>query len=158
MRKKEDTFFEFISKLLGLFAKYDKRELSNFRNRLEEIRSSGDFRVKPRNRYVKKRGEQAKNEIIGGLPKVFLSKKYFPKNLDIDAFARRHLSIHIPQPHKKSRPELIGIVITKVAELKPEELNSFNKVLKEVLARVDEGKVDDFFLEWEKAIHNLKFK
>lgn len=41
--------------------------------------------------------------------------------------------------------------------MKPDELYNFNKVLNKVLARVDEGKVDDFFLEWEKAIHNLKF-
>lgn len=157
MREEENKFFGFISELLALFSKYDKKELSNFRNILEEIMGSRDVEVKPRRGYVRKQGEKAKNEIIGGLPRVFLSKNYFSKNLDIDAFAKRHLGIQIPQPNKKSRPELIGIVVTKVAEMKPDELYNFNKVLNKVLARVDEGKVDDFFLEWEKAIQNLKF-
>ena len=158
MRKEEDKFFGFISELLAFFSKYDKKELSNYRNILEEIKRSRDFEVKPRRRYVRKQGEKAKNEIIGGLPRVFLSKKYFPQNLDIDAFAKKHIGIQISQPNKKSRPELIGIVLTKVAEMKPDELYNFNKVLNKVLARVDEGKVDNFFLEWEKAIHNLKFE
>ena len=73
MRKEENKFLGFISELLALFSKYDKKELSNFRNILEEIMGGRDVKVKQRRGYVKKQGEKAKNEIIGGLPSVSTS-------------------------------------------------------------------------------------
>ena len=103
-------------------------------------------------------GEKLKNSIIGGLPKLLLSKKYFPTNLDIDKFAKKYLDMDIPNPAKKSREELIGRVISKIAGLKRNELESFNNVLNTVLNKADSGKLGNFFLEWDKAIRNITHK
>ncbi len=157
MKNVDRELLDFLLELTKVFSKYKKEDLRRFRAILKNMRHKGKFEFVPIIND-KRIGEQAKNKIIGGLPKVFLSKKWFPQNLDIDDFAKRHLGINIPNPEKKSRPELIGIVITKVAKLDSRELYNFNRVLNTVLVKVDAGEVDDFFLEWEKAIRDLKFK
>lgn len=158
MRRSEERFLKFLRELLSLISKLDKRELQTFRRTFEDLVISREKLNEPMQGYLFRQENDAKTQIIGGLPKVLLSEKYFPYNLDIDSFARIHLGIKIPHPNKKSRPELIGIVVTKVAEMKPKELSNFNKILNRVLKRVDRGKVDDFFLEWEKTIQNIKFE
>mgnify|MGYP000238683034 FL=1 len=159
MSTKERTVSDFLRDVLKLMRKY-KDYIDIYNNRVQDLNNIDDRTNISyfTNSYNAFSGENLKNRIIGGLPKLLLSKKYFPTNSDIDRFARKYLKMDIPSPEKKSREELIGRVISKIAGLKKEDLKSFNTALNAVLNKADSGRLGNFFLEWDKAIKNIKQK
>lgn len=102
--------------------------------------------------------ERDKIDIIGGLPFLLLSKKYFKDRRSIAIFAEKYLNIPSKRllQRKRSTRELIGLIVTEVAEMEPKRLSEFRKTLARVLGKVEKGEVEDFFTEWDEAIKSLR--
>lgn len=96
-----------------------------------------------------------KRRLIGILPSLLLDKKYFPRNDRISEFAKKKLKIKIPSPHKKKRAELMGRIIEEINKQPPEKILIFSQVFDKLLGKEEKEGITDFFLEWNKAIHDL---
>ena len=77
-------------------------------------------------------------ELIGILPSLLKDTDIFPSNIQLVQFAQEVLDLEIPRWEKRSRNELIGLIICEVEEVNKERLG--------VLA------------EWSKNILNNKTK
>lgn len=96
-----------------------------------------------------------KELLIGALPNILLSKKYFPSNDKIIFFARNQLNINMPGAEKRSRSELIGRIIEAVALMNINRLALLRKVMDTIMGKVKTNEVKDFFSEWDNIIKNL---
>lgn len=65
-----------------------------------------------------------KSYLIGVLPGLFQDSSLFSKNEDIADFANEALGIRISRVEKRSKYELIGLVVCEATELNDEKLNS----------------------------------
>ena len=98
--------------------------------------------------------------LVGCLPNLFLDLDLFKTNADIAEFADVVLKIKISRFEKKSRFEIIGIVVCEVPKLKENELTSLVIALNELtnnsdeLKRVKQNKVSDNF-SWNETIQYL---
>jgi len=106
---------------------------------------------------MKNEKERDKFSLIGKLPMVLLSKEYFPDNKALIDFARESLELPVSIRRKRSRREIIGVIITEVASLDSKKISEFRKILDEVLSKRPTTR-ESFFKEWEKAIKSLKFQ
>jgi len=73
----------------------------------------------------------SKTELIGILPSAFMDKNKFPTNEDIARLARSSLNLLISRWDKRSREELVGIVIAEIALKNEIELEKFFEAWKE---------------------------
>ncbi|WP_371069608.1 hypothetical protein [Sediminibacillus sp. JSM 1682029] len=71
-----------------------------------------------------------REELIGVLPLFLIDKEKFPSNNDIIKLAENSLNIFGLSKRKRSRNELIGIIVTEVAKKKDSELDLFLKAWK----------------------------
>jgi len=85
---------------------------------LELISGSGDKASKNSN---------IKKELIGSLPSILIDKKKFPTNESIVKLAEKSLGINILNWKKRSRNEIIGVLISELANKRPEELYLFRE-------------------------------
>jgi hypothetical protein len=74
-----------------------------------------------------------KTELIGILPYVLIDKNKFPANEDIVRLANKSLNLEISRWEKRSRDELIGIIIAKIALKDENELEKFFAAWKEFI-------------------------
>lgn len=81
--------------------------------------------------------DNRKTELIGMLPYVLIDKNKFPSNSDIYRLAKNSLDLEISRWDKRSRDELIGILISQIAMKK-------------------EADLENFFNAWKKFIENNK--
>lgn len=75
--------------------------------------------------------EDKKTELIGILPSVLIDKNKFPTNESIVKLAEKSLGLKISNWRKKSRNEIIGILVAKIAEKDVSELDIFIEAWKE---------------------------
>lgn len=126
--------FSFISK---------KFSRSNFIEILEYIYDKG-MDAPERNLQPKK--DDIKGFLVGYLPRILLDKELFVKNKDIDDFARS-LGIEINRPEKRSREEMIGIIVCDVHEKNLSELEKAYNVINSmssnpvILNKIKESKI-----------------
>mgnify|MGYP001454335712 CR=1 FL=1 len=66
--------------------------------------------------------------LAGYLPKILMDREVFARNKDIYSFASS-LDIYIKNPEKRSREELIGIIVCNVYEKDLSEINKAYKVV-----------------------------
>lgn len=98
--------------------------------------------------------------LVGCLPNLFLDLDLFKTNSDIAEFAETVLKIKISRFEKKSRFEIIGIVVCEVPKLKENELSSLVIALNELtnnsdeLKRVKLNKINNNF-SWNETIQYL---
>jgi hypothetical protein len=152
-RNKLVEVLEVLSKLNSK----DMRELKDY------LANSYDFNVNQTTlrQQSKKRGflslaDKNKIDIIGGLPFLINSSRYFKSNDSIREFSEKFLHIPVPRGNK-SRAELIGIIVVGIAELPPYETERIRNALNEVLEKVKTGDTRDIFFEWEQALKNINF-
>ena len=160
MKTKKDV--KDIVEMLEVISRLDKRRINkliyfierNWNNLNEDINV-----INKKNEFHKidKTIDSKKIDIIGGLPFLLLSKKYFNTTNDIKNFSIKYLNFKIPKGNK-SRPEIIGIIVTHVVGLPKSDTEEFRSVLNEVIYRAQKGTISDVFLEWEKTIKSLKFR
>lgn len=103
-------------------------------------------------------------ELLGVLPLILLDNKRFPAAKDILYFAERCLNIEVKNYwYKRSKPEVVGIVISEVSKQTPDQLNKFLKAWKN-FNNNDESKLDinirrneqGFMETWFKFFDNYK--
>lgn len=93
--------------------------------------------------------------LIGTIPFLLSNKKIFEKNQDIAEFAKK-LNIDIPSPEKKKKEDIIGRIVSAIANFdnrKVAELNIAIKAIKK--SDINKGK-SNFFKDWENAIKQMK--
>lgn len=94
--------------------------------------------------------------LIGTIPFILLNKSIFQKNQDIADFAFK-IGVDIPQAHKKKIDDLIGRVITSIAEFSPTKIKKLNQAILELKkSNRETTNKETFFEEWDKAISNMK--
>ena len=100
-----------------------------------------------------------KTELIGTLPSVLIDKNKFPTNESIVKLVEKSLNLKISNWKKKSRSEIIGILIAKIAEKDVSELNLFIKAWKEFTEQKEikkEHTHEDFVELWLKFFEHYK--
>ena len=92
--------------------------------------------------------------LIGTIPFLLHNRHIFERNQDIADFAER-LKINIPSPDKKKREDIIGRVISAIAEFDTLKIRELNRVIETVKkSDIKKGK-SNFFSDWEKAIKDM---
>jgi len=155
---------ELIGDILHLLTSYasradvDPRTARVLRVSLEQLASRSKQRRSQSFRTKYGRSRATKFDLIGFLPSIFLERDRFPTNTDISNFTRRYLGLDIPQPEKKSRPDLVGRIVAEIYVMEPSKLENFLRGVEPLMGRLKEGKVSDFFVEWDEVIRNLEFR
>ena len=89
--------------------------------------------------------------LIGVLPGLFQDEKLFPSNGQIINFAEEVLNINISRPTKRSRYELIGIIVCETDKLSDSGLDELVKALNELTSSTE--KMESF----RKSVINNNF-
>ncbi|MCD1588664.1 hypothetical protein K7H09_21900 [Halomonas sp. IOP_14] len=98
--------------------------------------------------------------LIGVLPRLFQDTKLFPKNEDIASFAKDVLGIEVARVEKRSKYELIGLVVCECNELNDSKLEDMVNALSaittstEKISKFAEAKKLTGF-SWNEAIRKL---
>ena len=71
--------------------------------------------------------------LIGVLPKLFQDTRLFPKNEDISEFAEDVLRINVTRKDKRSRYEIIGLIVCNTSELNDKDLDAFVRYLSKII-------------------------
>ncbi|MBN3255325.1 hypothetical protein H5A33_11890 [Pectobacterium brasiliense] len=87
----------------------------------DKIRDLNEININPKK-------DDMKGFLVGYLPRILLDKELFLKNKDIDDFART-LGIEISRPEKRSREEMIGIIVCDVHDKSISELEKAYDVI-----------------------------
>lgn len=101
-----------------------------------------------------------KNFLIGVLPRLFQDPKLFPSNEDIADFATTVLGVSISRFEKRSRYELIGLIVCQTNDLDEDKLSNLVRALANITGSEDklrrvvqarrEGNVN-----WNEAIQRI---
>ncbi len=100
------------------------------------------------------------NELVGVLPFLFQDKELFKYNKDIIEFAEDLFKINITRQNKRTRYELIGLIVTEVTTLNKSGLKKLIKTLSlitndnEALIEIKKAK-EDINFSWNQAISKL---
>lgn len=101
-----------------------------------------------------------KNYLVGVLPNLFQDIDLFRTNLDLSDFAENVLKISVSRAEKRSKYELIGLIICEVTRLNDSDLTNLVNALykitgsKEKLKQFKEVKKNANF-SWNEAIQEL---
>ncbi|HDO7049127.1 TPA: hypothetical protein U5G33_005289 [Klebsiella pneumoniae] len=108
--------------------------------------------------------DEMKGFLAGYLPKILLDKDLFLKNKDIDDFAKS-LGVTILRPEKRSREEMIGIIVCDIHEKTSIELEKAYNVVNTmsndpvILNKIKERKVRSTFnneaYDWNNVIKEI---
>ena len=152
--KKAIYFIEELSWLIESEKDFDLDEIVDIISAQEK--SSIDEKV--HKRYLSH--NRNKNILVGILPSFFQDQDLFPTNMDIVDFAERLLGIEVSRGDKRSRYEIIGLIVTRINDLDDKELYKIVDALSIVmenkfkLEKLKEDKKRNNF-SWNTAIRNL---
>ncbi|MDO5978793.1 hypothetical protein [Flavivirga spongiicola] len=107
--------FNFLEELSWVFKSHKNVDLNDF---LNEIRINQNIRNSIMHGTINESRLSEKDRLIGILPKLLNDKKLFSRNSDLIDFAESTFNISISRPEKRSRYEIIGLVIIEILELK----------------------------------------
>ncbi|CAA0101035.1 Uncharacterised protein [Halioglobus japonicus] len=98
--------------------------------------------------------------LIGILPRLFQDRKLFPKNEDIAGFADDVLGIKIPRVEKRSKYELIGMIVCESDRLDDKQLEEMVSSLALITGNADKIRQvakerDSIGFSWNETIRNL---
>lgn len=101
-----------------------------------------------------------KHFLIGVLPKLFQDLRIFPSNESIAKFAEEILSINVPRFEKRSKYELIGLIICETESLSDKKLSNLVSALSQItdsdekIDRICEERKNINF-SWNETIQKL---
>lgn len=101
-----------------------------------------------------------KNYLIGVLPNLFQDNDLFKTNIDLADFAETILNIPVNRAEKRSRYELIGLIVCEVTNLNESDLTNLVDALSKIagsnekLKQIKEAKKKANF-SWNDAIKTL---
>jgi hypothetical protein len=147
-----------ILNLIEALSKINRKDLNRLRDFIKSINpnepDSKNLKAKNTRKGYLTLADNDKIEIIGGLPFLLNDINHFPTTESIKKFSEDLLNIPIPKGNK-TRPELIGIIIVKIAELPNFKTHQINNTLNAVIKNVKSSSSKNIFLEWEKAIKSI---
>lgn len=125
---------------------------------LESLKKVLDGEVSQKNTLFSESTTNQQNDLeslIGTIPFLLHNKQIFEKNQDIADFAKK-LDIYIPSPEKKKREDIIGRIVSAIANFDNRKVHDLNLAIK-ALKKYDikKGK-SNFFKDWENAIKQMK--
>lgn len=98
--------------------------------------------------------------LIGVLPRLFQDTNLFPKNEDIASFAKDVLSVEVSRVDKRSKYELIGLIVCECNELNDSKLEDMVNALSAITGSAEkisrfaeEKKLTGF--SWNETIRKL---
>jgi len=147
---------KFIIKLVDLLLKIDKSSLEKLKILLiEDSNNKKTNVVKKHYRIKSSKINKDKKELIGNLPIILMNLDYFKTNQQLAKFAES-LNLKITNWQKRSRDEIIGRIIIEVSKFDYDRIYKLNSILNKLLGKVESGKMNDFFLEWDSVIKQIK--
>jgi len=138
---------DFIEELSWLLDSKRKLKLSEIPEILRTQMQTSDSIIGAANKYASPNPNI--HYLIGILPRLFQDEKLFPRNEDVASFANDVLNIDITRVSKRSKYELIGLVVCKCNELDDSKLEEMVNAL--VLITDNSEKIE-IFAEERKAI------
>jgi len=105
-----------------------------------------------------KKGEDIRNDLLGRLTTLLIKPKFFPSNSELVYFSQQHLGIKVPNWQKRSRREIIGVIIEEVYTLPPLKIEKFYRAASKIQEKATKGDIDDFFGAWQSIISSLKLR
>jgi len=104
------TLTKFVEELSWLMSSYEDLDFRALGELASDLRRTDRAALTLHERVSSKRMPAA-NFLVGVLPKLFTDVKLFPTNEDIVEFAQSILTINLTRWEKKSRYELIGLIV-----------------------------------------------
>jgi hypothetical protein len=156
-RKKVKLAINFIEELSWLLDNKKNIDLKELPFILREI-IDGNQNIPTNNKYESQ--NQNKNYLIGILPNLFQDFDLFKTNLDLSDFAENVLHIPVNRAEKRSRYELIGLIVCEVINLDDSSLSNLVDALGKItgnhdnLKKFKEQKKKANF-SWNEAIQQL---
>ena len=98
--------------------------------------------------------------LIGMLPRLFQDEKLFPNNALIAQFAEEILGVHVSRFEKRSKYELIGLIVCETDRLNDKKLEELVRALAEItrsedkLNRIRDARQSNQF-SWNNTIRQL---
>ncbi|CGG48047.1 MULTISPECIES: hypothetical protein [Bacillus cereus group] len=125
------------------FIKVDNKILDDVRDELFQLLAGSvieknEMQISP----DKKEKKNEREELIGLLPLVLIDKTKFPSNNDIIKLAEFSLNIQGLSKRKRSRNELIGIIVSEIAQKENNELDLFLKLWRKFMKNNTINKFD----------------
>jgi hypothetical protein len=149
---------DFLEELSWLLESKKKLDLSNISDLLRRRLAPAESVVSTAKNYVSPNPNI--HYLIGILPRLFQDEKLFVKNDDIADFAHDVLGISITRVEKRSKYELIGLIVCETNELNDFALNTMVQALAHIagntekLSLIAKAKSSTGF-SWNEAIRNL---
>ena len=138
---------DFIEELSWLLDSKRKLNLSDIPQILRKQLQTSDSMLDAANKYASPNPNI--HYLIGVLPRLFQDRKIFPKNEDIASFANDVLGVDISRVEKRSKYELIGMVVCECNELDDSKLKEMVDALALITGSTERIKR---FAEERKAI------
>lgn len=149
---------DFIEELSWLLDSKKKLKLSDIPSILRKQLNTNSSIVSTANRYVSPNPNI--HYLIGVLPRLFQDLKLFPKNEDIASFANDVLGVDISRVEKRSKYELIGMVVCECSDLDDSKLEEMVSALasitessEKIIRFAEERKSTGF--SWNETIRKL---
>jgi len=135
-KKKVQQAINFIEELSWLVNSKNVPDLKEIPNLIRSVISDNTSNIA--RKYSSK--NQNKNSLVGVLPNLFLDLELFKSNGDIADFSLSVLKIEIPRFEKRSRFEIIGLIVCEVFSLEDKELEVLVNAIEELTGEKDKLK------------------
>lgn len=147
----------FIEELDWLIKSKKNLDLKEIALELRELENTPTNQSQSSNKVQK----NDKKELVGILPTLFQDKELFQKNIDIIDFAQNVFELEISRPEKRTRYELIGLIVTEIVKLNKKDLSKVVDSLAVITSDVNKmkqfkkSKKENINFSWNIAISNL---
>ncbi|MCA8995161.1 MAG: hypothetical protein KDA88_24505 [Planctomycetaceae bacterium] len=156
--KRLSEAISFIEELAWLIDSKKSLRLSQVASDLRELATGPETARKVGDEYTSPNPNI--HFLIGVLPRLFQDDKLFPSNAMIAQFAEEVLDIEVPRYEKRSKYELIGLIVCETDQLNDEKLNQLVRALSEItrneekLRRIRAARQSGKF-SWNNTIRQL---
>lgn len=144
-KKKVQQAINFIEELSWLINSKNVPDLKEIPNLIRNAISENTSTIAKK--YTSK--NQNKNSLVGVLPNLLLDVELFKTNSDIAEFSETVLKIEIPRYEKRSRFEIIGLIVCEIPRLEDNELDALVCAIEELAG--DNDKLKKIKAEKQKA-------
>jgi len=158
MEKKDyNKLINFVEEISWILDTYKNLE---FKNVIQELRMDISSRNNIIHNFPNDRNKDERTNLIGILPVLLNDKQLFNKNSDLVNFAESTFKIKISRRDKRSRYELIGMIVMELLEVNEQKFkktfHSINKITSNqfLLEELKEKKKKTNF-SWNKAIQDI---
>lgn len=136
-RKRLSKALNFLEELNWLLESNKSLDLKELINSLKIVENTGFHN---NNSPIYLSDNQFKDNLVGILPYLFLDNDLFNVNSDIADFSESVFQFKIPRYEKRSRFEIIGLIVCEVPKLNDKELIFLGNALAELIGNKEKLK------------------